>query len=130
MLTGSVIFGLGTVTGLMAQLPSDSANRVELHRAELSGAEHMEMIISSAEYQPGELLRRHSHHGLEAVYIVQGAEVQAPDKAPMTLATGASLLNLRDIPHGGFIIAGDQPLKIFTVHVVDKSAPLYQFTDR
>jgi hypothetical protein len=62
---------------------------------------------------------------VEAAYIVQGARVQVPGKDPLTLATGGSLLNLRDVKHGGFTVVGDTSLKLFTVHVVDKGKPLY-----
>ena len=124
-----LIFGLGIATGLCAQSAVDSKQRVELHRADLSGAPGMEMIASVSEYQPGETLARHFHHGMEAVYVIQGASVQAPGKEPMALATGASLMNLRDVKHGGFEVVGETPLKLFTVHVVDKGKPLYDYSE-
>jgi quercetin dioxygenase-like cupin family protein len=126
-LMGVALFSLGTATGLYAQASSDSAQRLELKRADLSGAANMEVIVSTAEYKPGESLPRHSHPGLEAAYILQGTDVQVPDKPPMTLATGASLLNLRDAKHAGFKVVGPTSLKLFTVHVVDKGAPLYDY---
>ncbi len=48
----------------------------------------------------------------------------------MALATGASLLNLRDAKHGGFKVVGSASLKLFTVHVVDKNKPLYEFVPK
>lgn len=109
---------------------TDSAQRVELKRADLSGAPGMEVIASTAEYAPGERLDLHFHHGIEVAYVIQGAQVQAPGRDPMTLPTGASVLNLRDAAHGGFTIVGDTSLKIFTVHVVDKGKPLYDRTEK
>ena len=88
----------------------------------------MEVIASVAEYKNGEGIDLHFHHGVEAAYVVQGASVQAPGKDPMMLPTGATLLNLRDVKHGGFKIVGDTPLKLFTVHVVDKGKPLYDYS--
>jgi hypothetical protein len=41
------------------------------------------------------------------------------------MPTGAAILNLRDVVHGGFVVVSDQPLKLFTVHIVDKGKPLY-----
>jgi len=119
-----VLFGLGVATGLVAQV-TDSPQRVELKRADLSGAPGMEVITSTAEYKPGETVALHFHHGIEALYVVQGARVQVPGKDPMTLPTGGSLLNLRDVKHAGFTVVGDTSLKLFTVHVVDKGKPLY-----
>lgn len=125
---GVVVFSLGLVTGLVAQTMNDSPQRVEQKRADLSGAPSMEVIVSVAEYKPGESIDLHVHHGIEAAYVVQGASVQVAGKDPMALATGGSLLNLRDVKHGGFKIVGDTPLKLFTVHVVDKGKPLYDYT--
>ena len=113
---------LNTFAGAQAQ---DSPNRKELKRADLSGAPGMEVVSSIAEYKPGDEIALHLHHGVEAAYVVQGAMVQTPGKEPMMLPTGAGILNLRDVPHGGFKVVGDTPLKLFTVHVVDKGKPLY-----
>jgi hypothetical protein len=67
------------------------------------------------------------HHGIEAAYVVQGAMVQAPGRDATSLPTGVTALNLRDVKHGGFTVVGDTPLKLFTVHVVDKGKPLYDY---
>ena len=115
---------VGSVPALgMAQL--DSANRKELKRADLSGAAGFEVINSITEYKKGDEIQLHIHHGLESAYVVQGSTVQVPGKDAMPLPTGASLINLRDVPHGGFKIVGDQPLILFTVHIVEKGKPLY-----
>jgi quercetin dioxygenase-like cupin family protein len=85
----------------------------------------MEVILSTAEYKPGEMIPRHIHHGEEAFYVLEGATVEAPDGKQIELKTGAGSINLRDVPHAGFKVVGDKPLKIVTVHIVDKGAPLY-----
>lgn len=51
--------------------------------------------------------------------------VQFPGKDPMMIETGTQGLNLRDVLHGGYTVAGPLPLKIFAVHIVDKDKPLY-----
>ena len=102
----------------------DSPNRKEMKRADLSGTQ-MEVILSTAEYQPGETLPRHIHHGEEALYVVEGATVETPDGKQIELKTGSGSINLRDVPHAGFKVVGDKPLKLVTVHIVDKGAPLY-----
>ena len=126
-LAGVLLFGVGVVTGLVAQTSSDSPQRVEQKRTDLSGAPSMEVIASVAEYKPGDSIGLHSHHGVEAAYVLQGASVQVPGKDPMALATGATVLNLRDAKHGGYKIVGDTSLKLFTVHIVDKGKPLYDY---
>jgi len=123
-----LIFWLGVATGLVAQIENDSPQRKEQKRADLSGAPGMEVIASTAEYKEGEAIDLHFHHGIEAAYVVQGATVQSPGKDPVPLPTGASLLNLRDVKHGGFKVVGATPLKLFTVHIVDKGKPLYDYS--
>jgi len=122
-----LVFGFGIITGLAAQTSGDSPQRMEQKRADLSGAPDMEVIASTAEYKPGDTIGLHVHHGIEAVYVIQGATVQVPGKSPVTFQTGATLINLRDINHGGFVVIGDTSLKLFTVHIVDKNKPLYDF---
>jgi quercetin dioxygenase-like cupin family protein len=126
-LAGVLLFGVGVVTGLVAQTSSDSPQRVEQKRTDLSGAPGMEVIASVAEYKPGDSIGLHAHHGVEAAYVLQGASVQLPGKDPMALATGATVLNLRDVKHGGYKIVGDTSLKLFTVHIVDKGKSLYDY---
>jgi quercetin dioxygenase-like cupin family protein len=124
---GLLLFGLGLGTGLLAQTIGDSPQRVEQKRVDLSGAPGMEVIASTAEYKPGDVIDVHTHHGVEAAYVLQGASIQVPGKDPMTLATGTTLVNLRDVKHAGFKVVGDTSLKLFTVHVVDKGKPLYDY---
>jgi quercetin dioxygenase-like cupin family protein len=128
LLKAAAVFGLGFATALVAQTFTDSPQRVELKRADLSGAPGMEVIASTAEYKVGDSIERHMHHGVEVAYVLQGASIQAPGKDPATLTTGATLLNLRDIKHAGFKVVGETPLKLFTVHVVDKGQPLYDYS--
>ena len=126
---GITIFGCGVATGLLAENLTDSPQRVEQKRTDLSGAPAMEVIVSFAEYKPGDKLGRHSHHGVETLYVMQGAQVQAPGKEPQTLVTGSSAVNLRDVQHAGWTVIGDTSLKLFTVHVVDKGKPLYEYAN-
>lgn len=103
----------------------DSAARHELNRTDLGGTSDMEVISSIVEFKPGEDIPKHIHHGVESAYVLQGAMLQAPGKEPIPIATGAALVNLRDVVHGGTKVVGDKSFKLFTVHVVDKSKPLY-----
>ena len=127
-LAGVALFGLGLTTGLVAQTYNDSRQRVEQKSADLSGAPGMEVVASTAEYKNGDMIDLHIHHGIEAAYVIQGGSVQIPGKDPMPLPTGATLFNLRDAKHAGFKIVSDTPVKIFTVHIVDKGKPLYDYS--
>ena len=127
-LAGLMLFSLGVAPELAAQTTNDLPQRIEQKRTDLTGAPGMEVIASLAEFKPGERIELHVHHGVEAAYIVQGATVQSPGKDPMMLSTGTTLMNLRDVKHGGFQVIGETSLKLFTVHVVDKSQPLYDYS--
>jgi quercetin dioxygenase-like cupin family protein len=105
-------------------LAQDGMARTILHRADLAGAEGMEVISSILEVQPGATVPRHFHHGIEAAYVIEGGMIQAPGQEPRMLPTGANVFNLRDVVHGGFKVVGDKALKVFTVHAVDKGKPL------
>jgi quercetin dioxygenase-like cupin family protein len=113
--------------GLLSATAQDSPGRSELKRADLSGAPGMEVISSIIEFKVGDEVGRHTHHGVESGYILQGAKIQYPGKEPVTLETGAPILNLRDVAHGGYKVVGDKSLKLFAVHVVDKGKPLYEY---
>lgn len=111
---------VGAATG-----SSDLPQRVELKRADLSGAPDMEVITSISEFKKGESIPRHFHNGIETGYVMQGSMVQLPGKDATMMATGTPIMNLRDVPHAGFTVVGDTPLRLLTVHIVDKNKPLY-----
>lgn len=106
---------------------TDLPQRQELKRADLAASADMEVVTSISEFRKGEGIPRHSHHGTETGYVLQGTMVQLPGQAPTMMQTGSSFMNLRDVPHAGFTVVGDQPLKLLTVHVVDKGKPLYEW---
>lgn len=108
-----------------ATVPGDLPQRQELKRGDLSS--DMEVITSVSEIRKGETVARHSHHGIETGYVLQGSMVQLPGQAPTMMQTGSSFMNPRDVAHAGFTVIGDQPLKLLTVHVVDKGKPLYEW---
>jgi hypothetical protein len=57
--------------------------------------------------------------------VDQGTMVQLPGKEPQMMETGTPIHNAREVVHGGAKVVGDKPLKIVTVHIVDKGKPLY-----
>ena len=118
------VFALMTATAASVWA-QDSPARKELRRVDLAGAPGMEVVLSLSEYKPGDELPAHFHHGVEAGYVLEGGMVEVPGKPAFALPTGAPIMNLRDVPHGGFKIVGDKTIRLLTVHVVDKGKPLY-----
>ena len=108
-------------------MQADLPQRQELKRADLTTSPNMEVITSISEIKKGEIIPRHYHHGIETGYVLQGTMVQLPGQAPTMMQTGSAIMNLRDVPHAGFTVVGDQPLKLLTVHIVDKGKPLYEW---
>jgi len=126
-LSGTLLFGLGLATGLVAQTLTDSPQRKEQKRTDLTGAPNMEVIASIVEIKPGESSNLHVHHGVEAFHVLQGAAIQVPGQEPSAMPTGLTSMNLRDVKHGAFKVIGDTPLKLLTIHIVDKDKPLYDY---
>jgi quercetin dioxygenase-like cupin family protein len=113
------------ITGFANAEDLSPKSRVELKRADLSApGANMEVVLSVTEYQPGDFIARHIHHGEEAFYVIQGATGETPDGKQIELKTGTGSINMRDMPHAGFKVVGNT-LKIVTVHIVDKGKPLY-----
>jgi quercetin dioxygenase-like cupin family protein len=101
------------------------AVRTELKRSDITGTS-MELVISTTEAKPGEMIPRHSHHGEEAIYVLEGAIVETPDGKQIPFKEGSASVNVRDVVHGGIKVVGDKTLKLLTVHAVDKGKPLYE----
>jgi quercetin dioxygenase-like cupin family protein len=122
------LFGAGLASGLMAQSQAGAPFRTEQRRADLTGAPGMEVVASIVEIKPGESSTLHFHHGIEVAYVLEGAMTQAPGKEPALNATGTTILNPRNEKHGAFTVVGDKPLRLFTVHIVEKNKPLYDYS--
>jgi cupin domain len=76
------------------------------------------------EAPPGAVVPKHIHYGEEAFYVLEGAMTEIPGQAPAPRAAGGAGINVREVPHAGYKVVGDKPLKLLTVHIVDKGKPL------
>ena len=56
LLAGAVVLGLVVSTSVIAQNYNDLQSRKEIRRADLSGAPGMEVIVSTIEMKPGDIL--------------------------------------------------------------------------
>lgn len=126
----TLLLSLGFSASCFAQTSTTDADatkatRTEIKRVDLDGSKNMEVISSIVEIKPGQSSPKHLHHGIEAGYILQGAMIKVGDKPAVMLPTGTAVFNLREAIHGGFTVVGEQSLKIFAVHIVEKDKPLY-----
>jgi quercetin dioxygenase-like cupin family protein len=97
--------------------------RTEIKRSDLTGT-NMEVIMTVLEAPPGAFLARHIHYGEEAFYVLEGAMTEVPGQPPQPRVQGTGSINVREVPHAGYKVVGDKPLKLLTVHIVDKGKPL------
>ncbi len=97
--------------------------RREISRADLTGT-NMEVVLVETEIPPGAFSPRHTHPGEEAFYILQGATVEAPGQPQIAREAGSGGINARDVPHAGYKVVGDKPLKMVNVYIVDKGKPI------
>jgi quercetin dioxygenase-like cupin family protein len=82
------------------------------------------VIMGILEAPPGAVLPKHFHNGEEAFYVLEGAMTEMPGQAPSERVQGTGGINVREVPHAGYKVVGNKPLKLLTVHVVDKGKPL------
>jgi len=117
-----VVAALFVVFTLSSAL-ADEPKRTVLKRADLTGT-NMEIIVSVLEVPSGVNIAKHTHPGEEAVYVLEGATLQFPDGREVSRPAGEAGVNVRDVPHAGYKVVGDKPLKLLTVHIVDKGKPM------
>src|SRR6516225_11388740 len=108
---------------MMVSTDFGRTNRTVLKRGDLTGTD-MEIVIRVLEVPPGSSIERHTHPGEEAVYVLDGATLQWPDGKEVSRPTGEAGINVRGVPHAGYKVVGDTPLKLLTVHIVDKGKPM------
>lgn len=83
-----------------------------------------EVVMAEAEIAAGGLAARHTHPGVEAGYVLEGAmTLEVEGEAPRKLKAGDSF----SIPYGrvhSAIVTADGPAKIVSTYVVEKGKPL------
>ena len=118
--TVAVLFVAATMaTAASAQ----EIKRTEIKRSDLTGT-NMEVVMAIVEIPPGAVQAKHFHFGEEAFYVLEGAMTEVPGTGQVQRVPGTGGINVREVPHAGYKVIGDKPLKLLTVHVVDKGKPL------
>jgi quercetin dioxygenase-like cupin family protein len=80
-------------------------------------------ITASVEIDPGAAVARHTHPGIETVYVLDGDfELSVKGDPARKLKTGDSFHVLREVPHSAR--NGDKPSRLLVTYVVDKDKPL------
>ena len=129
MTRGLLSFGIafGCAIGALALTGASEAQevkRTELGRTPVSGVEGKEIVVQLVEIPPGATSRRHFHNGEEVFYVLEGGTAQVAGKEPKERPAGEHGINQREVPHAGYTVVGDKPVKILSVYVVDTGKPL------
>lgn len=121
------LFVMLSVVSLSSVVQADilDKNRIEKHRGDIVCNSAMEVISSISTFKAGEKIPLHFHHGIETAYTIQGAALINEEGKRIIMKTGETLLAQRSKIHGGLMVAPQNELKLFTVHIVDKNKPLY-----
>jgi quercetin dioxygenase-like cupin family protein len=117
-LVGIAIGAFG-MHALHAQAPA--IKRVPLMKADLTGMEGKEVVMTLIEAQPGADFPAHTHPGDEFLFVIEGSIVTFVEQQRTSVNTGGSFHAPRGKPHGGSI--GEKPARLLTVHIVDKGKP-------
>jgi quercetin dioxygenase-like cupin family protein len=116
----AVIVSLLAVSAAVAAEPAFKRNI--LQRSDVSATQ--ESVLGTGELAAGGAIDRHSHHGIEMTYILEGeVELVVDGEAPRRLKAGDSFV----VPAGKVHAAknvGIVPCKLVGVWVVDKGKPL------
>jgi quercetin dioxygenase-like cupin family protein len=116
-----VVAGVAGTQGLYAQ---QEIKRNVLQRADLTGSTTTEVFMTEITAPPGSTFAPHTHHGDEFTYVLQGAaDIEIAGQGTKSFKAGDTIHVSRDTVHGGKV-AGDTPLKLLAVHIVDKGKPL------
>jgi quercetin dioxygenase-like cupin family protein len=80
-------------------------------------------IIAEATIEPGVVVGRHTHPGIESGYVVEGSfELPIEGQKTLSLKPGDGFQVPPNTPHAG--VKSDQKLKIVSTYVVEKGKPL------
>jgi quercetin dioxygenase-like cupin family protein len=113
--------GLAVTGVLLAQ--SSGLTRVLVGRADVS-VPGREAVIARVEVAPGARAGRHTHPGDEISYVLEGqAELLIDGQPPRIVKAGESFVIPAGVVHDAHN-AGDAPVKLVGVYVVEKGKPL------
>ncbi len=81
-------------------------------------------IVVEAEIEPGVMVARHTHPGIESGYVIEGTLILPIEGQPTrTLKPGEAFQVPAETPHAG-AKNGDTKLRITSTYVVEKGRPL------
>ena len=81
-------------------------------------------IIAEVEIEPGVMIARHTHPGIESSYVIEGGlDLPIQGQATLTLRPGDGFVVPPETPHAGGK-NGDKKTKLASTYIVEKGKPL------
>jgi quercetin dioxygenase-like cupin family protein len=110
----------GVITEAEAQTPG--FKRTILQKTELADTKYVTVLVS-VEIDPGAVVARHTHPGIESAYLIEGeAELFVQGQPPRKVKAGDGFQIAPETPHSAR--NGDRASKVLVTYVVDKDKPL------
>jgi len=98
----------------------DAIKRFPLQKTEYPDGHVIQMVV--VEFEPGAVVARHTHPGVETSYVLEGElQLAIEGKGPMTLKAGESFAVPVGTPHEAK--AGAKTTRVLVTYVVDKTKP-------
>ena len=124
---GFTACALCAVAGFMATGADGQSGTGGLKRTNLSRVDGptpgYETIEARVDIDPGAVVARHTHFGIETSYVVAGElELTIDGQGTKIYKAGDGFQVPTGVPHGGKV--ADQPVVIAGVYVVEKGKPL------
>jgi quercetin dioxygenase-like cupin family protein len=122
-LTIAICIAVGALSPLPGWAQQSGIKRTLLLKRDLS-IEGREVIMATAEIAPGQAAGRHTHHGEEVGYMLDGSAVLEIEGQPaINLKAGDSYAIEAGKIHDAKAV-GDKAAKVLAVYIVEKGKPL------
>ncbi len=110
----------GVITEAEAQ--ATGLKRTILQKTELPDSKYVTILVS-VEIDPGAIVARHTHPGVESAYVLEGeAELFVQGQSARKIKAGDGFQIAPETPHSAR--NGDKPGRLLVTYVVDKDKPL------
>ena len=111
-------------TGVITEAEAQAAGlkRTVLQKTELPDTKYVTVLVS-VEIDPGTVVARHTHPGVESAYVLEGeAELSVQGQPARKIKAGDWFQIAPETPHSAR--NGDKPSRLLVTYVVDKDKPL------
>ncbi|QTL02284.1 cupin domain-containing protein [Aquabacter sp. L1I39] len=113
---------LGGEADAQSAPPGGGIARAVLDKTPFPGEAHMTLLVT-ADLEPGAVIARHTHPGVESVYVVKGGGVVRLEGRPdRSMTAGEGLIIPAGLPH--LFENGTDATRIAITYVVEKDKPL------